>query len=96
MKYVINPDLAWQRASYLVKMNTFVCHMVCAGHPHIKTCCTQFEISVTLFMEPEDDVNDIIEVANRYLDLFWTRSENHVENEDGLTRWITFEYRYNR
>ena len=96
MKYVINPDLAWQRASVFSKMTSFVGHMVCAGHSHITTTFCNFHMSVTVFMEPEDDVNDIIEVANKYLDMFWSKDESHVNDEDGLTRWITFEYRYNR
>lgn len=96
MKYVINPDLAWQRANAFHQMFAFVGYMTYAGHPHINCSFTNYWMTVTVFMKPEDNVDDILEISTQSLHDEWTHHEERVFDENGLTRWITFEYQYNK
>ena len=94
MKYNIKSDLVWNRANALSCLYSFVSHMSCAGHPHMTVSICNYCVSVVIFMEEEDDVNDIEEVANHYLSDLWESEENEVRDGDGFTRWIEFKYHW--
>ena len=96
MKYVVNPDLAWQRANAFHQMFSFVGYMTYAGHPHINCSFTNYNMTVTVFMEPEDNVGDILEISTQSLHDEWIHHADMVVDKGVVTRWITFEYRYNR
>lgn len=94
MKYEIKSDLVWNRANALSSLYSFVSHMSCAGHRHIgMTVCNHY-VDVTLFMEEEDNVDDIKEVASHYLTGLFESAEQCIRDEERVTRWITYTYRW--
>lgn len=94
MKYEVNNDLVWKRGNALANLWFFINHMVCSGHPHINVSSTQFYVEVTFFLEEDDDVEDIKEIASHYLSALWKSEENSVRDDDGVTRWISYQYRW--
>lgn len=94
MKYEVNNDLVWKRGNALANLWFFVNYMVCSGHPHIKVSCTDFCVEVIFFMEKEDNVEDIKEIASHYLSDLWKSDLVIVNGDDGLGGWISFKYHW--
>lgn len=95
MKFEVNNDLVWKRGNALANVWFFINHMVCSGYPHINVNCNNYYIKVTFFMEEEDNVEDIKEIASHYLSALWESEERIIRDDEGVARWILYKYRWN-
>ena len=93
MKYEINSYLLLNESPQVLKALGLFHHLLFGGHRHFSLSYNGFELTVCVFSETPEDVEEIHELASKYLDYKWKIKDGSAENSDGLFYWTNFNYR---
>lgn len=94
MKYVINPDLVWNKAQAYSQLMTFCGHLTCSGHPHVTMGLYGHSMEAIVFMHSYDELSSILEVSDKYLSLKWSVDPHKPEDGEEGCCWVIFKYMF--
>ena len=93
MKYEINSYLLLNESPEVLKALGLFHHLLFGGHDHFTLSYNGYELRLCIYSDTPEDVEEIHELARKYLDWQWEINDGHATNADGLFYWTNFDYR---